>query len=173
MGLYIYSLFLLLPVYLCVWFIYSCSECTEWGREITKERELWEPSVYTHSHTQSLSHYLPLSFPKCKYILKSGRQIEEMIYKCLLFAAVLHCDSSPCGRGATCQETPQGFQCLCPPFWTGRTCQLGRYKEQHTSVTCPQPSIHVYTCLTWSYQYQHTHPPLYLMKPASTCLNLL
>ncbi len=48
----------------------------------------------------------------------------EMLFS---FAAVLQCDSSPCGRGATCQETPQGFQCVCPPFWTGRTCQLGKH----------------------------------------------
>ncbi|KAF7668932.1 hypothetical protein LDENG_00269360 [Lucifuga dentata] len=38
--------------------------------------------------------------------------------------AVKQCDLSPCGRGATCQESPGGYRCLCPPGWTGRTCQL-------------------------------------------------
>ncbi|XP_078102224.1 uncharacterized protein LOC144515343 isoform X3 [Sander vitreus] len=41
--------------------------------------------------------------------------------------AVRQCDRSPCGRGATCQETPGGYRCLCPPGWTGRTCQLGQW----------------------------------------------
>lgn len=44
-----------------------------------------------------------------------------------LFPAVKQCDRSPCGHGATCQEAPGGFQCLCPPGWTGRTCQLGQW----------------------------------------------
>ncbi|KAL2096473.1 hypothetical protein ACEWY4_008621 [Coilia grayii] len=43
---------------------------------------------------------------------------------CVPLSAVLKCESSPCGRGATCQDSPEGFQCLCPPGWTGRTCQL-------------------------------------------------
>ncbi|XP_041653857.1 protein jagged-1b isoform X2 [Cheilinus undulatus] len=38
--------------------------------------------------------------------------------------AVRQCDRSPCGRGATCEETPGGYRCLCPLGWTGRTCQL-------------------------------------------------
>lgn len=40
-----------------------------------------------------------------------------------------HCDRSPCGPGATCQEAPGGYQCLCPPGWSGRTCQLGQWDD--------------------------------------------
>ena len=46
---------------------------------------------------------------------------------CFIFPAVKQCDRSPCGRGATCQEAPGGYKCLCPPGWTGRTCQLGQF----------------------------------------------
>ncbi|MGH0117939.1 UNVERIFIED_CONTAM: hypothetical protein FKN15_042714 [Acipenser sinensis] len=34
------------------------------------------------------------------------------------------CVPSPCAHGGTCQDLHNGFQCSCPPQWTGKTCQL-------------------------------------------------
>lgn len=35
------------------------------------------------------------------------------------------CSPNPCGHGGTCQDLVDGFKCVCPPQWTGKTCQLG------------------------------------------------
>lgn len=35
------------------------------------------------------------------------------------------CASSPCAQGGTCIDMENGFECLCPPQWTGKTCQIG------------------------------------------------
>ncbi|CAG0923089.1 unnamed protein product, partial [Notodromas monacha] len=34
------------------------------------------------------------------------------------------CKSSPCLHGGTCEDLVDGFQCYCPPGWTGVTCDL-------------------------------------------------
>lgn len=65
---------------------------------------------------------------------------------CFLFllSAVRQCDRSPCGRGATCEETPGGYHCLCPPGWSGRTCQLGQWvRIQQLWLKCRCTS-HIY-----------------------------
>lgn len=36
------------------------------------------------------------------------------------------CSPNPCGHGGTCQDLVDGFKCICPPQWTGKTCQLGK-----------------------------------------------
>ncbi|XP_031960303.1 fibulin-7 [Corvus moneduloides] len=38
-------------------------------------------------------------------------------------AEISHCSSSPCQNGGTCLEGLSHFKCLCPPQWTGTTCQ--------------------------------------------------
>lgn len=35
------------------------------------------------------------------------------------------CASDPCPRGATCIDMDNGFECICPPQWAGKTCQIG------------------------------------------------
>ena len=32
------------------------------------------------------------------------------------------CDSDPCQNGATCMSDGDGFQCTCPPGFTGPEC---------------------------------------------------
>lgn len=38
-------------------------------------------------------------------------------------AEISECSSSPCQNGGTCLEGLDHFKCLCPPQWTGTTCQ--------------------------------------------------
>lgn len=35
------------------------------------------------------------------------------------------CASSPCAHGGTCINLEDGFECVCPPQWEGKTCQIG------------------------------------------------
>jgi len=95
--------------------------CTE-TRAAEKRMKTWaaEASAYRCqrlSDTQNVSFTFTHTFPRHTPLL-------HVPYP--LFPAVRQCDRSPCGRGATCQEAPGGYRCLCPPGWTGRTCQLGQ-----------------------------------------------
>lgn len=36
---------------------------------------------------------------------------------------ISECSSSPFQNGGTCLEGLDNFKCLCPPQWTGTTCQ--------------------------------------------------
>lgn len=42
------------------------------------------------------------------------------------------CASSPCAQGGTCVDLEDGFECLCPPQWEGKTCQIGEFT--HTNI---------------------------------------
>lgn len=35
------------------------------------------------------------------------------------------CASAPCAQGGTCVDMDNGFECICPPQWAGKTCQIG------------------------------------------------
>ena len=94
--------------------------------------------TYTHTHTHT--HNISLI---CTHTLPLHRPVAHVQCFLVLFSAVRQCDRSPCGRGATCQEAPGGYRCLCPPGWTGRTCQLGQW------VTIKHVLYTVYTC-RWS-----------------------
>lgn len=36
------------------------------------------------------------------------------------------CSPNNCSHGGTCLDLVNGFKCVCPPQWTGKTCQLGK-----------------------------------------------
>lgn len=36
------------------------------------------------------------------------------------------CASSPCAQGGTCIDLDNGFECVCPPQWAGKTCKIGK-----------------------------------------------
>lgn len=80
-------------------------------------------TVASHRHSDTRTHKMISLIFTHRFPLH--RPVVHVKY--FLFPAVRQCDRSPCGRGATCQETPGGYRCLCPPGWTGRTCQLGQW----------------------------------------------
>lgn len=45
--------------------------------------------------------------------------------KCSFISDTDECELSPCAQGGTCVDLENGFKCLCPPQWTGKTCQIG------------------------------------------------
>ncbi|CAF92062.1 unnamed protein product, partial [Tetraodon nigroviridis] len=50
-----------------------------------------------------------------------------------VFLDLDECASSPCAQGGTCVDLEDGFQCVCPPQWEGKTCQIDGSKKS------PQP----------------------------------
>ena len=43
----------------------------------------------------------------------------------MLFSDLDECASSPCAQGGTCIDLEDGFECVCPSQWEGKTCQIG------------------------------------------------
>lgn len=172
MGLYVYSLFHLLPVSLRVWFICVCSECTGWGRGITKERELLEPIIiitFIHvtatppafTHTHSISGYLHLSSPRCKYILKSDRMMDKqadrfkkwsinLTFVKIVFSLQQCCTVTPVlvGVGLRVKRRFRVFNVGVLHSGPEEPASSVGIRRNAQPLTCPQPSIHVYTCLT-------------------------
>uniref|UniRef100_A0A3B4ZWR4 Protein jagged-2-like n=1 Tax=Stegastes partitus TaxID=144197 RepID=A0A3B4ZWR4_9TELE len=50
------------------------------------------------------------------------------------------CASSPCAQGGTCIDMENGFECLCPPQWTGKTCQID------VNECAGKPCLNAYSC---------------------------
>ncbi|XP_075859711.1 uncharacterized protein LOC142871026 [Microcebus murinus] len=55
---------------------------------------------------------------------------------------------SPCRNGATCQESPQGPRCLCPPGYTGGSCQTP------LDLCAQKPCPHAARCLQTGPSFQ-------------------
>ena len=36
------------------------------------------------------------------------------------------CDSDPCMNGGTCRDLHVAFECDCPTFYNGTTCEIGK-----------------------------------------------
>ena len=46
---------------------------------------------------------------------------------CVFSSDLDECASGPCAQGGTCIDLEDGFECVCPPQWEGKTCQIGRF----------------------------------------------
>ena len=47
------------------------------------------------------------------------------IVQIVFFLDVDECESSPCLNGATCDNSPGNFSCICTDFWIGPNCEIG------------------------------------------------
>ncbi|KTG37542.1 hypothetical protein cypCar_00014648, partial [Cyprinus carpio] len=58
------------------------------------------------------------------------------------------CSSNPCAHGGTCFDLENGFECLCLPQWTSKTCKIdvnSCYGQCQNGGTC-QDGRHGYVC---------------------------
>lgn len=45
------------------------------------------------------------------------------------------CSPNPCNHGGTCQDQVNGYKCLCPSQWTGKTCLIGESRAALLSLS--------------------------------------
>lgn len=64
----------------------------------------------------------------CVIVLGNIVFMYDMIFLCSvdLIVDMDECASSPCAQGGTCIDLSNGFECVCPPQWVGKTCKIGK-----------------------------------------------
>lgn len=46
------------------------------------------------------------------------------------------CNSNPCKNGAVCKDGVSSYECMCPPGYGGRNCEIGMYKGHVLCLFC-------------------------------------
>uniref|UniRef100_A0A8C3E0G7 Uncharacterized protein n=1 Tax=Corvus moneduloides TaxID=1196302 RepID=A0A8C3E0G7_CORMO len=76
------------------------------------------------------------------------------------------CSSNPCANSGTCVDGNQSYTCLCPPGWSGPSCQSPIYSyvdECQLYQSSPQMQICLHDCLNLPGSYRCLCPPGYLL----------
>lgn len=71
--------------------------------------------------------------------------LQNITWFCVYVADMDECASSPCAQGGTCIDLENGFECVCPPQWVGKTCQIGK-------IEIPR-----YSRMFWSFEVLNAH----------------
>uniref|UniRef100_A0A3B3VLV2 Protein jagged-2-like n=1 Tax=Poecilia latipinna TaxID=48699 RepID=A0A3B3VLV2_9TELE len=70
--------------------------------------------------------------------LEAGLVIISVLY--VYISDTDECASAPCAHGGTCIDMENGFECLCPVQWTGKTCQID------INECGGKPCLNAYSC---------------------------
>uniref|UniRef100_A0A8C3NST5 Fibulin 7 n=1 Tax=Cyanoderma ruficeps TaxID=181631 RepID=A0A8C3NST5_9PASS len=76
------------------------------------------------------------------------------------------CSSNPCANSGTCVDGNQSYTCLCPPGWSGPSCQSPIYSyvdECQLYQSSPETQICLHDCLNLPGSYRCLCPPGYLL----------
>ncbi|KAF4802579.1 Protein jagged-1 [Turdus rufiventris] len=74
--------------------------------------------LFLRKNLSSRNHLSDLS------VIAIANLVVELRLSIFCIADIDDCTPNPCGHGGTCQDLVDGFKCICPPQWTGKTCQL-------------------------------------------------
>lgn len=98
---------------------------------------------------QKWSHSVSVSFNAfettyCSSSECAGKTVKSEWKSFCFYSDLDECASSPCAQGGTCIDLEDGFECVCPPQWEGKTCQIGTRFSKYT-----------YTQLFTLFSYHH------------------